>query len=267
MKLLNKVVVVTGSTRGIGKALSFACASEGAKVVICSRNEKKVEQNVEIFRQNGFQASGIKVDVTNENDIKRLFSHAVETWGKIDIWVNNAGLSGGYQFLDKMETDEIRSIIEVNLTAVLLACRLVIPYFKKNGGLLFNISGKGGRGDASPFLTTYAATKSAVISLTKSLAKENIGYPVSIHALLPGMVKTDFYKDIKTSSGLEEKTRNIPLILKAIGVPKEDVGRLFLQVAQQRPGKATGKIYSCFKGFKLVRGISLLAWYRITKQI
>ncbi len=153
------------------------------------------------------------------------------------------------------------------MTGLLLACRMIIPYFRQNKGILINLSGKGGRGDPSPYTTVYAATKAAVSSLTKSLAQENKAYPLSIHAVLPGMVATDLYKDIKTSPDLENDIQNIPLILKAIGVSKEEVGLLFVKIAAQEPGKVTGKIYSLFKGWRLIKGIFLMSWYRLTGKI
>lgn len=85
------------------------------------------------------------------------------------------------------------AVINVNLTGTLIACKLILAYFtKNNGGIVINMGGRGSNGNASPFLTTYAATKAAVVSLTKSLAKEYKGYPVSINAVVPGMVATDF---------------------------------------------------------------------------
>ena len=159
MKLKDKVIVITGSTRGIGRAIAEACAKEGAKIVICSRQESAVKETYETFKQQGFNVSGVIVDVSIQSDLEKLLQHAIETWGRVDVWTNNAGLSGGFRHLDEMSAGEITAIIDVNLTGTLQACRIIIPYFiQQGGGILINMSGKGGRGDASPFLTTYAAT-------------------------------------------------------------------------------------------------------------
>jgi NAD(P)-dependent dehydrogenase (short-subunit alcohol dehydrogenase family) len=268
VKLEDKVIVVTGSTRGIGRAIAEACAEDGARVVICSRNEGAVKQAVEDFTRQGFEATGIAVDVSLQNELEKLLQHTIETWGRVDVWVNNAGLSGGYRPLDEMSPEEITGIVDVNFTGTLRACRMVIPYFiRQEGGILINISGKGGRGDASSFMAVYAATKAAVTSLTKSLAQENKDHPISIHSIVPGMVATDFYTDVKTSPKVSEIAESLPYVLKALGVPLDVVGRFVAGVAAQEPGKVTGKDYSVLKGSRLIRGIALLAWYRLTGKI
>ena len=268
MKLKDKVIVVTGSTRGIGRAIAEACAAEGARVVISSREEAAVMLATEEFVKRGFSASGIAADASVQKDLEKLLRHAVETWGRVDVWVNNAGLSGGYRPLDEMSSEEIAEIVDVNLTGTLRACRIVIPHFiQQGGGVLINISGKGGRGDPSPFMTVYGATKAAVTSLTESLAQENKEYPISIHSVLPSMVETDLMRDVKTSPRVADVAEGLPYVLKAIGVPLDEVGRFVAGIAAQEPGKVTGKSYSLLKGPRLMRGIALLTWYRLTGKI
>lgn len=268
MKLQNKVIVVTGSTRGIGRAIAEACAQEGASVVVSSRQESAVRKTCESFKQRGFNASGLVVDVSRQGDLERLLQHAIETWARVDVWVNNAGLSGGLRPLHEMSTQEIRDIVDTNLTGTLQACRMIIAYFiQQGGGILMNMSGKGGRGEASAFMTTYAATKAAVTSLTKSLARENKQHPISIHSVVPGMVATDFYQDVKTSPELAASTESLPYVLKALGVPLDVVGRFFVEIAAQEPGRVTGKNYSVLRGWKLMRGMALLLWYRATGKM
>ena len=268
MKLNERVVVVTGSTRGIGRALAEACAKEGARLVICSRQKSAVAETLKTFKKEGWQVSGIAIDVSAKGDLEKLLQYAVETWGKIDIWINNAGLSGGFRPLHEMAQEEIRAVVDVNLAAVLNACRIVIPYFiTKGGGILINMNGKGGRGEPSPFLATYSATKAAISNLTKSLAKENRAHPISIHSVIPGMVATDFYRDMKISPELTASIQNLPYVLKAFGVPVDIVGRFFVKIAAQEPGKVTGKTYSILGGWRLIRGILLMIWYRASGKI
>ncbi len=268
LRLKDKVVVITGSTRGIGRAIAEACAEEGARVVICSRDGGAVRQATEDLAQRGFQVSGQTVDVSVPSDLEGLLQHGLETWGRVDVWINNAGLSGGYRHLDEMSLEEIEAIVDVNLTGTLMACRIVIPHFiEQGGGIVVNISGKGGRGDASPFMVTYSATKAAVTSLTKSLAQEYKDQPISIHSVVPGMVATDFYAEVKTGEGLSATTESLPYVLKALGVPLEEVGRFVADVAAQEPGRMTGKNYSVLRGPRLMRGIALLMWYRFTGKV
>ncbi len=267
VKLKDKVIVITGSTRGIGRSIAKACAKEGAKIVISSRSEAAVKQQCDIFKRRGFAVSGIMADVTNKDDLYKLFKHAIETWGRIDVWINNAGISSGMRPLENVSEEEIAAIVNTNLIAVLNACHLVIPYFNHKSGVLINMTGKGGGGNASPYMTVYAATKAAVTSLTKSLAEENKAYPISIHAVSPGMVETDLIKNSKTSPMLRDHAESIPYVLNAIGLPVDEVGKAFVDIAMQEPGKETGKIYSLVKGLRLLRGIALLIWYRKTGKI
>ncbi len=268
MKLKDKVVVVTGSTRGIGRAIAEECAKEGAKVVICSRQEASVQETCETLKRQGLSVSGLAVDVSVWGDLEKLLQYTIQTWGKVDVWINNAGLSGGMRPIDKWSENEITQIINVNFTGTLKACRLIIPYFvKQGGGILININGKGGRCEASPFLTAYASTKAAISSLTKSLAREYKEYPISIHSVTPGMVDTDFYKDMKTSPKLAGNAKSIPYVLKAFGVPVTYVAHFCVQIAAQEPGKSTGRNYSLLSGRRLLRAILLMLYYRVTGKV
>jgi NAD(P)-dependent dehydrogenase (short-subunit alcohol dehydrogenase family) len=268
MKLENKVIVVTGATRGIGRSIAEACGRQGGKIVICSRHEAAVNEIIDNLKNTGISITGITADVSRYADLEKLLHHAIDTWGKVDVWINNAGLSSGMRAIYELNENEIKEVIDVNLTGTLMSCKLVLPYFiRQNGGIIINMGGRGGQGDASPFLTTYAATKAAVVSLTKSLAKEYKSYPISIHSVIPGMVATDFYRDIKIGANQEDNLASIPFVLKAFGVPLDEVGDFFVQISAQKPGKVTGKTYFLLKGGRLLRGIGLIIYYRTTGKV
>ena len=166
MRLTNKVIVVTGATRGIGRAIAEACGEQGGKIVICSRHEEAVNETVDVLKKKGIEISGIAADVAKGADLKKLIQHSIDKWGKLDVWVNNAGLSSGMRAIHELSEQEIKEIIDVNLTGTLVACKLVLTYFiRNNGGIIINMGGRGSSRDASPFLTTYAATKAVVVSL------------------------------------------------------------------------------------------------------
>lgn len=268
MLLREKVVVVTGSTRGIGRAIAEACAAQGARVVVSSRTGGNVESVCRELAHKGHNVSGFRADVTVPGDLESLLEHAVSTWGRVDVWINNAGLSSGFLPLDQIGNDVIERVVQVNLTAVLRACRLLIAYFKKHGGgMIINISGRGGRGDASPYMSVYAASKAGVASATKSLALETKGHPISIHVVMPGMVETDMFEDVQTSPEVEAQMRSLPYVFKAFGTTAAEVGEVVVRVASQRPGRRTGRTYSLLKGIRLARGIALMMWYRTLRKI
>lgn len=268
VKLSDRVIVVTGSTRGIGRAIAEACAREGARVVVSSRHEEAVRTTVDALTREGLRVSGRAANVARYEELDQLLQHAVDRWERVDVWINNAGLSAGLRPVDEMAPEEIQEIVDTNLTGTVLACRLVIPYFvRQGGGILVNMSGRGGRGDATPFTAVYGATKTAITGLTRSLAQENKAEHLSIHAVLPGMVATDFYRNMKVSPRLAATGKSMPYVLEAVGGPVEEVARLFVEIATQEPGKVTGKTYSIFKGGRMLRAMAQLMWYRATGKI
>lgn len=268
MRLKNKVIVITGATRGIGSAVAEACAREGAKVVICSRRENAVREAVDAFTEQGLGVSGLPVDVSVPGDLEKLLHHAIDAWGGVDVWINNAGLSGGSHYLHELTSDQIAEIVNVNLTGTLHACRLVIPHFiARGGGVLINLTGKGGSGDPAPYTTTYAATKAAITSLTRSLAAEYEKHPISIHAVVPGMVATEMLTDAAFSPELAHRAQMLPLALNAFGVPIEVVARKFVDVVAQEPGKKTGKVYSFLTPWRMIRGVVLMMSYGVSGKM
>jgi NAD(P)-dependent dehydrogenase (short-subunit alcohol dehydrogenase family) len=254
MLLSNKTVVITGSSRGIGLALAEACAQNGASVVISSRNASSVDKAVDYLKQKSYSVSGVRADVTNTLDLKILLGQAIRTYGRVDIWINNAGIAGGFRTLQSIPTGEIREIVEINLLGMLYSCNLVIPYFIEHGsGIIINVSGKGGKGDASPYLTTYAATKAAVTSLTRSLAKENKKQAISINCVFPGIVETDMWQNIKTCPEAVSQVEIIPRLIDAWANPVFRVSALVVKLCSQEPGKKSGKCYSCGSAVRYLR--------------
>ncbi len=245
-KLLDgKVVVVTGSTRGIGRAIAEGCGRSGAKVVVSSRNVAGVADCVDELGRKGIAASGFVADVSRPAEVAGLFDAGLKAFGKIDVWVNNAGVSGGYRIIQAMTPEEIEEVLEINVLGTFYACRAVIPYFiSAGGGVIVNLSGRGGRLAPSPYQAAYAASKAAVTSLTRSLAAENKGKPLSINCLFPGMVETDLYKDVQTCPETENKMGIMPVLLKAFGTPMERVQQVAVKMCAVKPGSVTGKSYS-----------------------
>ena len=265
-----KVVVVTGSTRGIGRAIADAVAAAGNTVVVSSRTEGAVDRAVAALSTSGATASGRTCDVRREEDLDALLTHALESHGRVDVWINNAGISSGYRPLDELSAEEAREIVDTNLTGTVLGCRVAIAYFREHaerGGHVINMTGRGYRGEATPYTAVYAATKTAVASLTRSLAAENRTMPISVNAVVPGMVATDFYRDIKISPRLTATADNWRYALDAFGVPAEEVGALFVRLVELEPGSETGRIHSLMTPARTARGIFTLTRHRLAGRM
>lgn len=268
-RLTGKVVVITGSTRGIGRAMAEACVLEGATVVVSSRTAAAVEETVQALGQHGATVSGIVCDVSRVEDIEALLAHAIRSHGGVDVWVNNAGISLGMRMHVDTTPSEMAAIVETNLVSTMVASRLAVNYFVgAGGGVLVNVSGRGGRGDTAAYTSAYAATKAGVMVFTKSLAAEHKMDPVSILVFMPGMVDTDFYSDdMVVSPGLEPLVGNVRIVLDAIGTPIEAVGPALVEAACTAPGAGSGRVHRAGGGLRAMLGGFKLMWASMTGRM
>lgn len=267
MSLDGKVIVITGSTRGIGRAIAESCASAGVSVVVCGRNRKTAEDAADALAAFGHETLGLECDVRLSEHVENLLKSTVEKFGRLDVWVNNAGIPQGIIPVDEMTSEEAAEIVRVNIEGVLYGSQVAIRYFKKHGGILLNMTGKGSDGKANPYTAVYAMSKAAVTSLTKGLADECRGYPISVHLISPGMVATDFYRNIRVGKGMEARAAALHSVLEAIGVPPEVTGELVVKIAGQMPGETTGRIYNAFSGRRMVTGIAKMMRMRIAGKL
>jgi glucose 1-dehydrogenase len=269
MTLTEKTVVVTGSTRGIGRSIAEACAVQGANVFVSSRTPEAVSATVAEMRERGWVAAGATCDVSQAAQVEALRDRALAEFGRIDCWVNNAGISEGYRPLDELGYEELREIVEINLLGHLYGARAILPYFREHGGVLMNMAGRGYRGEATPHTAAYAATKTAIGSITRSLAAESrdAKATVSVVGFVPGMVATDFYHDIKSSPRLASTADNWRYALDAFGVSLDEAGQGAARVLGMEPHPKNGKIYSMLGGLRTARGVAKIIYYRMSGKM
>jgi short-subunit dehydrogenase len=189
-----KVVVITGASGGIGAALAKKLASEGNSVVLAARRKKELE---EAAAQCGPKAAAVVADVTKRADVERLRGEAIKKFGRIDVWVNNAGRGIGRPVLELTDED-MDEMISVNLKSVLYGIQAIVPYFQEQGkGHVINVSSFLGRVPFVTFRSAYNAAKSAVNSLTANLRMElRMPFPgIKVSLVMPGVVLTDFAKN------------------------------------------------------------------------
>lgn len=191
LTLEGKVAIVTGASRGIGRAIAelFACC--GVSVVLQDINEEILQETCSALERKGYAVAASPGDVSRREDVQRMTLKAIETWGRVDILVNNAGIGGLGKTLQMLETDEWQRMIDVDLTAVFLSCRAVLPHMiAQKRGSIINISSITAQMGVSGS-THYAAAKAGVIGFSKSLAQELAPHYINVNVIAPGLIDTE----------------------------------------------------------------------------
>ena len=258
MELNGKIALVTGSARGIGKAITLRFAQEGARVALNDiDNESLKEAAREIEKVSREKVVYKRADVGKSKEVEQLTQYVVEKLGVIDILVNNAAISRIIPFLDTSEPLWDR-IMEVNLKGAFLCCKAVIPgMIKKGGGKIINMSSQSGK-RGSKWHAAYCVSKFGIIGLTQSLALELAPYKINVNAVCPGVVFTPLWEEQAANHarrrGIDEKqvkedlVKNIPL--GRLGTP-EEVANLVLFLASSRSDYMTGQAINLSGGLVL----------------
>lgn len=236
MEFNGKIVLVTGSTRGIGKAIASRFAKEGATVVVTGRKKETVEMVAENIR-NEFKVDSYGFQLDLSLDIKSVWKEIEKTVGKVDILVNNAGITKDTLFI-RMKEDDWNSVIETNLTGTFKVTQLAVKgMIKKKWGRIINITSVVGfTGNIGQ--VNYSTTKAGLVGFTKSLAKELASRNITVNGVAPGFIETDM-TDVLPNEIKESYLKQIPL--GRFGKP-EDVANVVLFLASERASYITGEI-------------------------
>ncbi|EDT71029.1 3-oxoacyl-[acyl-carrier-protein] reductase [Clostridium perfringens] len=236
--LKDKVAIVTGGTRGIGRAIALKLADHGANIVINYRNsDKEAEELKAILEEKGVKVLTVKCDISNFEDSKNLMDKCKEVFGKIDILVNNAGITKDTLIM-RMKEEDFDNVIDVNLKGTFNCAKHASAIMlKQRFGKIINMTSVVGiAGNAGQ--VNYAASKAGVIGLTKSLAKELGSRGITVNAVAPGFINTDMTASL-SEKVKEEASKNIPL--KRLGDP-EDVANLVGFLASDAANYITGQV-------------------------
>jgi len=203
----NRVAIVTGASKGIGKAIALAFGQAGIKVVATARTTAEIEAVAAQINQAGSEALALTADLGRPDEPERIVADSLAHFGRVDILVNNAAIIHPPLNLIDFAADLWRQVIEVNLTAAALLTKAVLPGMIENGsGKIINISSIGGRkGGAGR--SAYRVTKAGLISLTESVAAEVKQYGIDVNCICPGGVDTEGYRDAFNSRGRAENPR------------------------------------------------------------
>ena len=247
--LKGKVAVVTGSSKGIGKAIAEGLAEYGAKVIVSSRSQESVDEVASEFKAQGYEAKGIACHVGDEEQRKALIEKTVALYGGVDILVNNAAINPVFSPLEGIENNVFDKIMDVNVKACFSFAKLCFPFMqeKKNGSIINIASVEGLK--PSLGLGLYGVSKSALIMLTKSQASEWGKYGIRSNAICPGLIKTKFSKALWSNEHLMKQVEN-HLPLQRAADPSEIAG-LALYLASEASSYTTGAIMNADGGHML----------------
>lgn len=228
-RLLNKVAIVTGAARGIGKAIAVRFAKEGAKVVITDMKEKESEETVEEIKRYGGQAIFIRTDVSSEKEVKNMVAETLKLYSKIDILVNNAGVSFNKP-IQNCTLENYDYVQNIDLRGMWMCCRQVVnPMIENMGGKIINISSTAGAIAPSPNQSIYSACKGGVMQLTRALAVELCKYNIYVNCIAPSYIDTPIYEEVGWSLKIKENQESISRLMPCgrLGTVEEVAGAAF----------------------------------------
>jgi len=231
MRLKDKVAIVTGGGRGIGRRIALLFAAEGAKVAVSARSSDQIAGVVEEITGSGAEAAGMSADVSNEQDVRRMVDETMERFGRIDILINNAGILDPGP-IAAVDSAQWRRVIEVNLIGTFY-CLIEQGY-----GRIINMASRSGK-IGHPSLTAYCASKHGVVGFTKALAEELAPFNITVNAICPGYVETDMVPET---------------VREQVGdkiIKPSQIAELALYLAGESAGAITGEAINIFGSAKV----------------
>jgi len=246
MKLEERVAIITGAGRGIGKAISITFAKEGANLVLLSRTLSELEKTAQEIHNLNRRALIVKADVSSKEQVEKSIDLAVCEFGTIDILVNNAAIQGAIGPLVDNDVEKWIETINANLIGVFLCCRAVLPHMMKNRrGKIINLSG-GGATTPRPYFSAYSASKAAVVRLTETLSREVDPFNIQVNAIAPGTVSTRMLHQV-LEAGVAAGKRELEHCKQQLasgGTPAELPAALALYLASDESDGLTGRLIS-----------------------
>ncbi len=236
-ELAGKVAIVTGASRGIGRATAIALAAAGAQVVVnYARSSTAADEVVAEIVAAGGSAIALQADVSDADQVEALVQATLDKWGRVDVLVNNAGITRDTLLL-RMKLEDWQAVMDLNLTGVFLCTRAVSKIMlKQRSGRIINIASVAGL-MGNPGQANYSAAKAGVVGFTKTVAKELASRGVTVNAVAPGFIKTDMTEDLPNT---EEILKHIPL--GRYGEAAEVAGLIRFLAADPAAAYMTGQV-------------------------
>jgi NAD(P)-dependent dehydrogenase (short-subunit alcohol dehydrogenase family) len=239
--LSGKVAIVTGSTKGIGKAIAQGLAAHGAKVVISSRKADACEREASAIREAGGEAIAVPCNVSDRAQLENLVAKTRQAWGQIDIAVCNAAVNPFYGSAFDIPDSAFQKVMDVNIGSVMALCKLVAPEMReRKDGAIIIVSSVGGR-HGSTVLGAYAISKAADMQIARNLALELGPSNIRVNCIAPGLVKTDFARALWENPELNQ-SRSAATPLRRLGEP-EDIAGIAVYLASKAGSWTTGQTF------------------------
>jgi 3-oxoacyl-[acyl-carrier protein] reductase len=237
-RLRERVAIITGASRGIGRATALALAAEGANVVVnYASSSGAAEEVVKAITDAGGNAIALRADVSKLEQVETLLKDTLDKFGRVDVLVNNAGITRDTLLL-RMKLEDWQAVIDLNLTGVFLCTRAVSKVMlKQKSGRIINITSVAGQ-MGNPGQANYSAAKAGVIGFTKTVAKELASRGITVNAVAPGFIATDMTSELKS----EEILKYIPLA--RYGEPEEVAGMIRFLAADPAAAYITGQVFN-----------------------
>ena len=239
--LKNKVAIITGARRGMGRTHALALAASGAKIVVSDISKEDCQVVVEEIKKQGGEAIAVKCDVTKKGEVEEMVQAAIKKWGRVDILVNNAGIAEFASFLEMTEEQWDRTL-DINLKGYFLCSQAAAKEMakQKSPGVIINIASvaMGQQGVGFPNIVHYCASKGGIVAMTEALALELAPYNIRVNAVAPGMIETPMIDTVKSDPKmLAGLLTRVPL--RRVGKP-EEVSSLVLFLASDASSYMTG---------------------------
>lgn len=242
LNLTNKIALITGARRGMGRTHALALAKYGVKVVVTDINQEECQKVVEEIKQQGGEALALKLDVTQKEEIEKVVAETVQEFGRLDILVNNAGIAEFKPFLEMAE-EEWDKTLNINLKGQFLCAQAAAKQMKKqDGGVIVNIASvaMGQQGIGFPNIAHYCASKGGVAALTEALAVELAQFNIRVNCIAPGIIETPMIETVKSDpKAFEAMLTRVPL--HRVGQAKE-VSELVAFLASDDSSYITGSV-------------------------
>ncbi|MBF0587430.1 SDR family NAD(P)-dependent oxidoreductase [Prosthecochloris sp. N3] len=250
-KLQNRVAIITGSTRGIGKAIARAYLDEGASVVITSSRQENVDAAVADLGSRNVH--GMVCDVTDYASVEWLVRAAVDRFGSLDIFINNAGISDPFYSVTDSDPVEWGRVIDTNLKGTYHGSRAAMSWFLEHNprGKIINMAGSGtDKGSNTPFISAYGSTKAAIARFTYAMAAEYRQTPASIMLLHPGLVRTEIISTEKPTPEMQRQQNTFATIVDIFAQPPSVAARLAVRMGSAWSDGKTGIYLSALNGWR-----------------